>query len=246
MSAGSLLFGAGNFYGTNPAANSTPHKVVTMQEISFDMSYTTKQLMGQYSAPIDVRRGAMKFGGKAKFANVNGAMLNDLFFNQTTTTGQLLSAVAEVGTIPATPFTITVVNGATWTTDLGVVYSATGLALTKVASAPIAGQYSVGAGGVYTFAAADTTLGVYIDYLYTSATGGTLITLSNQLMGTQPFFKGVFTSNVSGKIITLVLNQCTSSKLSFSTKTEDYGIPEMDIEIMADSGNNIGQMSIAA
>jgi hypothetical protein len=245
MSAGTLIFGSGNFYGTSTASNSTPRKVVTMQDISFDLSYATKQLFGQNSFPVDVRRGEAKFGGKAKFANVNGAALNDLFYNQTATIGQLLASVSEAGSIPASvSYIVTVANSATFDTDLGVIYATTGIPFTKVASAPTVGQYSVAA-GVYTFAAADASTAVYIDYLYTSATGGTKIALSNQAMGLTPFFTGVFTSNVSGKIVTLKLNQCTSSKLSFSTKIEDYGIHELDIEIMADAGNNIGTLSIS-
>lgn len=241
-----LVFGSGNFYGVNSAANSTPRKFATLQDVQFDMTFTTKQLFGQSQLAVDIRRGELKFIGKAKFAKINAGILNDLFFNQTSVTGLLLSAVAEAASIPASPgpYTATVVNSATFDTDLGVVYSATGLPLTKVASAPVAGQYSVAA-GVYTFAAADAGLGVYIDYLYTAASGGSKITLSNQLMGTTPTFLGVFTATVGGSTLTLKLNQCTSNKLSLATKIEDYGIPELDFEVMADSANNVGTLSVA-
>lgn len=50
-----------------------------------------------------------------------------------------------------------------WATDQGVVYAATGAALTKVSGAPAAGQYSVSA-GVYAFAAADAGNGVLVSY----------------------------------------------------------------------------------
>ncbi len=241
-----LVFGSGNFYGISSAANSTPRKFATLQDVSFDMSYSMKQLYGQNNTAVDIRRGEMKFTGKAKFANINAGMLNDLFFSQTATTGLLLSAVGEAGAIPAlTTYTVTVANSVTFDTDLGVVYAATGLPFTRVASAPTVGQYTVAA-GVYTFSAAHASTNVYIDYLYTSATGGTKVALSNQAMGTTPTFMGVFTSTVGGKNVTLKLNQCTSSKLSFSSKIEDYNIPELDIEVMADSGNNIGILSVAS
>ena len=239
-----LAFGSGNFYGISSVANSTPRKFATMQDVQFDLQFTTKQLYGQNQVAIDIRRGQAKFSGKAKFAQINGSMLNDLFFSQTATTGLLLSAVGEAGTVSATPFTVTVANAATFDTDLGVVYAATGVPLTRVASAPAQGQYSVAA-GVYTFNSADTGAQVLIDYLYTAATGGTKVALSNQSMGTTPTFMGVFSTTASGKNVTLKLNLCTSNKLSLQTKIEDYTIPELDFEVMADASNNIGTLSVA-
>ena len=240
-----LAFGTGNFYGISSAANSTPRKFATMQDVQFDLQFTTKQLYGQNQVALDIRRGQAKFTGKAKFAQISGSMLNDLFFSQTATTGLLLSAVGEAGTVSATPFTVTVANSATFDTDLGVVYAATGEPLIRVASAPTQGQYSVAA-GVYTFNSADTGVSVLIDYLYTAATGGTKVALSNQSMGTTPTFMGVFSTTASGKNVTLKLNLCTSSKLSLQTKIEDYTIPELDFEVMADAANNIGTLSVAS
>ena len=239
-----LAFGTGNFYGISSAANSTPRKFATMQDVQFDLQFTTKPLDGQNQVALDIRRGQAKFTGKAKFAQINGSMLNDLFFSQTAATGLLLSAAGEAGTVSATPFTVTVANSAAFDTDLGVVYAATGIPLTKVASAPATGQYSVTA-GVYTFNSADTGAAVLIDYLYTAATGGTKIALSNQSMGTTPTFMGVFTTTASGKNLTLKLNVCTSNKLAIQTKIEDYTIPELDFEVMADAANNIGTLSVA-
>ena len=239
-----LAFGSGNFYGISAAANSTPRKFATLQDVQFDLQFTTKQLYGQNQFAVDVRRAQAKFTGKAKFAQISGSMLNDLFFSQTATTGLLLSAVGEAGTVSATPFTVTVANSTTFDTDLGVVYGATGAPLTRVASAPAQGQYSV-ASGTYTFNAADTGAAVLVDYLYTAAAGGTKVALSNQAMGTTPTFMGVFSTTASGKNVTLKLNLCTSSKLSLQTKIEDYTIPELDFEVMADAANNIGTLSVA-
>jgi hypothetical protein len=52
-----------------------------------------------------------------------------------------------------------------WATDMGVVYSTTGVALSAVASAPSTGQYSVAAGG-YAFSAGDAGAAVAISYGY--------------------------------------------------------------------------------
>lgn len=72
----------------------------------------------------------------------------------------------EEQTIPATPYAITTdqINGK-WMQDDGVTYAATGISLTAVNGTPATGQYNA-AGGVYTFAAADTGLDVLISYSY--------------------------------------------------------------------------------
>jgi hypothetical protein len=85
----------------------------------------------------------------------------------TYTAGYLVSA--EPQTIPAlSPWTLSVTapNGP-WAQDQSVVYASSGIALTKVPSAPAAGQYALGASpGDYVFAAADAGTAVLIAYSY--------------------------------------------------------------------------------
>lgn len=52
-----------------------------------------------------------------------------------------------------------------WASDLGVVYAATGVALSRVSIAPAAGQYAVGA-GLYMFSTPDAGQAVSISYGY--------------------------------------------------------------------------------
>ena len=155
-------FGAGTLWGFpvggNTAANPTPMKFGTLQDVSLDISGDVKQLYGQKQFPEAVARGKCKITGKSKFAAINGKMLNDLFFGQTMPAGMIKTSLDEdIAPIPATPFQITVANAATFKQDWGVRYTATGLPLTRVASGPVQGQYSVNTStGVYTFASADT------------------------------------------------------------------------------------------
>jgi hypothetical protein len=74
---------------------------------------------------------------------------------------------SEAQTVPSlAPFQLAVLAPyGPWASDLGVVYSATGVALTPVAGAPVAGQYSVSS-GVYSFAAADAGQAASISYGY--------------------------------------------------------------------------------
>lgn len=237
-------FGSGVMVGVRTdVANPTPSMMGILQEASVDFSFTNKQLVGQYQFPVAVARGVGKISGKAKFANINAAMFNDLFFQGTLAANEKRVAVAESCQVATN--TVTVANSATFTTDLGVYNTVTGRFMTHVASAPAAGQYSVSA-GVYTFAAADSNPLVQITYEYsfTTTTGKTL-TIGNQLLGLNPTFKIVLAQTFNGRQLNMTLNSCTSTKLSFATKLEDFLIPDFDFEAQADSANSIGNMSFA-
>lgn len=234
-----FIFGAGSLWGTSTATGSTPIQFGALQEASFDFSATTKELFGGSQFALAVRRGTIKVTGKAKMGTINGAMFNSLFFGQNGSAGQVLVANGETASIPATPYAITVSNAAKFSEDLGVKYSLTGLPLTRVASAPTTGQYSVSNVGVYTFAAADTLLSVAISYSYTSTTGGTTTAITNQLLGTTPVFSMTFNAIDNGKQVTYTFPKCTASKLSFGTKLEDFVIPEFDFHVFADDSGQV-------
>ncbi|HWK45128.1 MAG TPA: hypothetical protein VNT30_10420 [Stellaceae bacterium] len=241
-----VVFGSGQLFGTRTdIANASPTRFGALQDISIDFSKDLKELYGQNQVAIALAAGKLKISGKAKFAQVNGKLLNDLFFGQTSTAGQTATASAEAGAIPATPFTVTAANATNFVADLGVYYAATGLPLTRLASGtPITGQYTVAA-GIYTFAAADTGLGVLLNYAYTVAGTGTTLTLTNQLMGVTPLFSVNFTQTFQGKQVNLKLNACASQKLTFATKIDDFVIPEFDFLAQADAAGNIGLLSLA-
>ncbi|WP_152976997.1 hypothetical protein [Burkholderia pseudomallei] len=216
----------------------------TEEVVGFDA--TVKELFGSYQLPLAIGRGTMKVSGKAMAGQFQGRVLSDLFFGISKSVGQTLISDNEAGTIPGTgPYTVTVANSAGWVTDLGVKYAATGLPLTRVASAPATGQYSVAA-GVYTFAAADTGLGVGISYTYTptSNTVGETVTMTNQLLGTAPSFKSVVSQVFNSERVTLTLNQCVATKYTFSTKLEDFNIPEFDFSAFVDSSNTLGTICL--
>lgn len=240
-------FGSGVMFAfRNDKTPATPIQVGALQNVDVDISLTTKKLYGSRQFPLAIGRGTGAINSKAQMANFNALALNELFFGETAdpTTGQLLVAVNESGTVPgSSTYTITVTNSATWSEDLGVVYASSGLPFKKVASSPSAGQYSVSA-GVYTFSSSDASASVLISYTYTSASGGGKISITNQLLGSSPNFKMVLTQTFESKRLTLVLNKCTSSKFTIPTKLEDFWISDFDFEAHADSANNIGTLSI--
>lgn len=160
-------FGAGALYGVKTGSGTnTPIKFGGLQGVSLDFAFSVKELYGAYQFPIAVGRGVAKVSGRANFAQLNGQVFNDLFLNSTTAmqSTQLNLVDGEAGTIATGA--VTVANNPI-TQDLGVVYAATGLPFTKVASAPSPGQYSVNlTTGVYTFNTGENGAAVLISYQY--------------------------------------------------------------------------------
>ncbi len=237
-------FGSGVLLGVRTdIANATPVNFGLVQEVDIDVAFTNKMLYGQNQFPVAVGRGTAKVTGKAKMARISGLAMASLFFGATPTPGQLATAFAEAAVIPAaTPFTVTAANAATWVDDYGPIYAATGLPFERVASAPTIGQYTVAA-GVYTFAAADEGAAILLNYTYTITSTGQQFTVASQLLGSQPFFQAQFFSTYDNVPISIKIKKAVSAKLTFQTKLEDFVIPEMDFDILADAAGNVFEYS---
>ena len=108
--------------------------------------------------------------------------------------------------------------------------------LKRVASAPVAGQYSVDeATGVYTFAAADVGKTVFISFKYTATVAGAKSgVVSNLDMGYTPEFSVDLFRDYKGKFFGMEFFRCVSNKLAFSSKQDDYDLPEFEFQPMAD------------
>ncbi|MDE1901303.1 MAG: hypothetical protein KGI37_06650 [Alphaproteobacteria bacterium] len=241
-------FGSGTlFLVRTDVALPTPVRVGTLQEVSVDMSFSVKELYGQNQAPVAVARAQQKITGKVKSGSLNTRQLGDTFFGQSVSTGEQITVVDEGGpngtAIPATPFQIVVANGATMSSatpgiDFGVFNAGTGIQMTRVASAPTAGQYSCDmTTGTYTFSSADHTAGVQvvISYAYFETTTGNRITAFNQLMGSSPTFRMQLGEGYAGTNGTLTLYAAIPTKISWNFKNEDFTIPEFEFSAFADS-----------
>jgi hypothetical protein len=232
-------FGQGSLWGIDLTASPpTPQQFGVLQDIDLEFSGELKELHGDKQFPVAVGRGKCKMTGKAKFAQINADVYATVVYGVTKTTGKKDVSFEEAGTIPGTPYQITVSQAANFSEDLGVTFTATGVRLTRVAASPATGQYSVSA-GVYTFAAADTTLAVKISYTYTVSATGYTVPVTNQRMGTVPTFKAILNTIFGTQQFTLKLYKCVSSKLSLPLKQGDFTIMEFDFEVMADDSGNV-------
>lgn len=242
------FFGSGSVYGRQTGvSNPTPIRFGAVQDVSVDFSFENKELFGQYQFALYVARGAAKITGKAKFGQLFGAAFNNLFFGESTLgTTPVVTAIDESQTVTAN--TVTVTNAANYVQDLGVLNTATGKVMSRVASAPSStGNYSVNeTTGVYTFNSTVNNSIVQITYDYNGAAGaGNLITGVNQLSGSSPTFMMVLSGSLNGNAMRLKLNACMSTKLAISSKIGDFMLPEFDFMGFSDSSGNWGQWSFA-
>ena len=243
------VFGPGALYVTRTdITGATPVNIGYAQEFSLDETGENKELFGSYQYPLVVARGTIKATGKVKAAVVSGQALN-IFHGATFNAGQLLASLGEAATVPATT-TFTVPSAqATFDTDLGVIYAATGLPLAKVAATSLlgaAGEYAVSAGGTYTFDSLDASAGVKLSYAYTdTAHGGQTSVIQNQLIGTAPTFQLDYVTKLNGKSYYLRLYQCIAPKLAQAFKLVDFNMPEIDFSIFANPAGNVYEVSYA-
>lgn len=240
-------FGVGLLFGIPSGANPTPTIFGALQDVSVDFGFDWKMLYGSFEFPLEQARGKGKIDIKAGLGQFDPVLFNSLFFGLTTTTGETRNSVREAGTIPSTPYQITAANSATFATNLGV-YDSTSTArkwLTRVASGPTTGQYSLSA-GVYTFAAADTGHTVQLYYTYTAASTGTTLAYTNQLMGAGPSMglTLVNQSQQTSKFLYVNFNAVQSSKLTMPMKLDDFTIASMDLSAQDDGSGNLFTFSM--
>jgi len=239
-----FVFGSGVLIGT-PAGGS-PINFGLVQETSLNIATTTKALYGQSNFPVAIGSGTRKLTGKAKMARISGQALGSLFFGMSPSAGSTITQFGEAATVPSSsPYTYTTINHTTFVADQGVVYASSALPLKQVPSSPSAGQYSVSAGGVYTFSSADVGAAVLVSYSYTVAGSGENIAVSSQLIGPSiTFSANLFASDPgTGKQFSVLLYNCVAEKLSFGTKVEDFLIPELDFQCFANAAGQVCQFN---
>lgn len=91
------------------------------------------------------------------------------------------------------------------------------------------------------FATADEGVAVQYQYDYTVSTGKT-VEIKNAMMGTSPVFEAEFYAALDGVPLTIVLNNCTSEKLTLNFKNEDFTIPDFSFSAFADAADVVGHI----
>lgn len=247
--SGKLIAVPTNLADGTAIANPTPVILGTMQDVSLDLSVELKTLYGSKRYPIAVGQGKGKTEIKAKYAEIDGGILGSLFFGKAATTGIKAAKFDEAATIPAAPgpytLTISPPSSGTFVADLGVLNATTGVQMTRVASAPATGQYSVNTTtGVYTFASADQGVAITISYEYSAASGGQIWTMTNETMGYTPSFTLLLQNGYDGKTMVCKLNRAVSGQLSVPLKSDDFAVYDFSAEAFANAAGELGYICL--
>lgn len=244
------LFGAGKIFATpiqdvygQPISNATPVEVGVLQSVSVDISYDLKELFGRGQFAVDAARGKGSIKCKATMGRINGALLNSIFFGGVVSEGGIETIAQTINgeVIPeGGKLTPVVPNAGTFTKDLGVT-DGKAVPLVRVAATPEAGQYSVDdKTGAYTFATAEVGKTVFVSFKYSATVAGAKSGLVNNLdMGYTPEFAVDLMRDYKGKVLQMDFFRCTSNKLAFSSKQDDYDLPEFEFQPMADDLNRV-------
>jgi hypothetical protein len=261
-----IFFGSGNFitipvedsFG-NPWATPTPVRLGGLQDISVDIDVDLKTLYGSRRYPIAVAQGKAKIEIKAKYAEIDGAVLGRLQFGKAPIAGIraavhdfafLLAAGAE-GSNAAVEVIVEPPHDGTFVTDLGVVDGATGEQLERVPFAndvvPAAGEYAV-LNGKYRFAPSHVARKFLVSFEYRaeSANGrkGQIFELTNDLMGPTPAFTVMLQNQYGGKNLVMKLNRAVSSKVSLPFKSDDFAVYDLTAQAFADEAGSVGYIAL--
>ena len=220
----------------------TPVMVGTLQDVSLNIDYAETELYGNSQFPVDVARGKAKISGKAKSGQIGSGLIASVLAGSTTATGRKKGIYNEP--IQFAVNTVTVVNGATYFEDLGLINTATGLGMTRMPDATpqatlTASQYTVSVTGVYLCATADGNPLCLASYSYTASASGKTTTLTNQLLGSSTTYVLELFNTFRSRDYGCRLNSVTVPKLDIGFGQDSYGMADIAFSAYADSTGTV-------
>ena len=215
-------------------ATPTGIRLATLRDLGIKLSQEFADLEGEDDVTIDKGVKSRKCTISAKTAEWRLDALI-AFHGGVLTTGRLITVKDEAATIPATPFQVTVANTTGFVDFTVRDLTNGGKFMTRVASGPTAGQYSVTTGGQYTFAAADTAHQVLISYSYTSATGSTATMSARPSAIAAKAALYVGRNDGSNKDFAFQFPAIVVPSMGWSFKNRDWGDHDVEIEALADA-----------
>jgi hypothetical protein len=247
-----IMFGAGQLYAlpvsfSGGTFGASPVWFATLQDVDITIDATIKELRGQFQFPDDTAISDKKITWKAGYGRFSIDTWNNLYFGDTITTGSGqgtgggVPEVQEQFTLNATTHAVT--NSATFTQDMGVIYSSSFQSFVKVTGVPTVGQYNVTA-GTYGFAVADNAKAVLISYRYGIATGR-LLQVQQHIQGWGPTFEMLLSQPyqelTTGIPNYLDLFACKAGKLTAPLKRADYQIADLEGQAFANSAGLVAE-----
>jgi hypothetical protein len=248
--AGQLFALPGTFSGGTPGTAQSPVWFATLQDVDITIDATIKELRGNLQFPDDTAISDKKITWKAGFGRFSIDTWNNIYFGDTISAGSFSAGSGPGGGVPQVQeaktlnsTTYTVVNSATFSQDMGVIFASNLQAFQKTTGVPTTGQYNVSA-GVYGFAVADNNKAVLISYRYGVTTGRVLI-VQNHVQGWGPSFEMVLSQpyqELTGVIPNyLDLYACKCGKLAAPLKRADYLISDLEGQAFANAAGFVAE-----
>ncbi len=239
MSIGALFLIPG---GTGP----DPRRIGKLKDVKISPSLELAILQGENNFVEDAAIKGSKIDGEIGFTHIDASLYMTALPGAVKSTGAEDVVLDESSTIPTTPFSVTVTGSATFSVDLGVRDVTASIDLECVPSAPATGQYSYTAGGVYTFAAADTGHTVRISYTKTAATGET-ITISQSMSEANAVFYALKAYNkTNGATEVLTLNKILISGMEWGWTMQDWAKYGLKFMALPDANGVVGTIKRSA
>ena len=232
------VFDSGYLFGV-AAGSLTPVKFGSLQGVKALADFKLNPVQAQLQSPSLYLIDGLGFKFTAKAAQINGLLMNTLFFGEALSQGSYMVSRDNSITVP---------SGKTWhphgtfAQDLGVQYSGTGIQLTTVPAFITPGTYTV-SNGTYTFADADVGKTLIISYLYFVSTGNR-INLQNRFKGPAPSFQAILQGQYDGKQVVWNLNRCVSRQLMMNLVLENFTIPEFSFDAIGDQVGANGSIGV--
>jgi hypothetical protein len=236
----SVFYGQGRvFYDDGTSI----HEVGSLQNIDVDITIERAEFKAGYDAVVASVIKGRKIAGKAQSGEFDPTLLAKAL-GATSTVGKT-NTYSEPLVIAAT---VTVAHAATFVEALQVL-DPNGTPMTKVASAPAAGQFSVAA-GVFSFAAADVTSfagkSVSIDYRATVATGSTNLVSAGTPKAAQTFRLVLTNPDLNGVPQEMTIFAAVIDKFAQTNKAEAFSETSIDFAAQADASLRLIEFSQGA
>jgi hypothetical protein len=235
-------FGVGSLVLLPPstAADISPLQVGILKDVSLEVGFSMKELIGANSFPIDVARATGKIAGKSKSAQIRAGLINAILGNATQSTGHVfLVPNVSTGVIGGAAFDTGFVK-ANFVDDLGVI-DETGAPMTLVTGAPAAGQYQLnkaGANVIYTFNAAANGKTYTLSYTKLDSVNGKTVSLTNQAMGANVQFALTLFNSFRSKDFGIKLFAVAVPKINLALKNEDFMEKDLEFQAFTDPATN--------
>lgn len=232
------IYGTGQLVAI-PATLGVPVVVASLQNVDLTIKGDITELAGPDRIAEDAFLGKLTIEGSYQSGAIRSGLITAALPGASLTTGTMFRSIVQesTGTIAGATYTL---SKTTSVVCLGV-YDETGALMTPVASVTAAGQYSVTAGGVFTFHSTANGKAFTIDALYldAAATTGWTANFTNQTQGAATGLTMYLLNKTKGKEFGAKLWSVLLPELSLSLKIGEVALPKGSFKAFADSSARV-------